>query len=152
MGLEPTHLSILDPKSSVTTNSTTRAYYLRSRLDLNQRKRFCRPPPNHSDTGPFLIVCGPGGFRTPDAWIFSPTLYQLSYQSIICTPGRSRTSDTRIWNPLLYQLSYWSVLGEWWVSIPLPSVPQTDALPIELQTPCCGKHWNRTKYPKVHLA
>ena len=26
-------------------------------------------------------------------------------------------------------------LGEWWVSIPLPSVPQTDALPIELQTP-----------------
>ena len=26
-------------------------------------------------------------------------------------------------------------LGVWWVSNPLPSVPQTDALPIELHTP-----------------
>jgi hypothetical protein len=32
---------------------------LRSRLDLNQRKRFCRPPPNHSDTGPLtaVVIC-----------------------------------------------------------------------------------------------
>ena len=33
-------------------------------------------------------------------------------------------------------MSVVNYLGEWWVSIPLPSVPQTDALPIELQTPC----------------
>ena len=34
-----------------------------------------------------------------------------------------------------FPLSYEGMLGVRWVSIPLPSVPQTDALPIELQTP-----------------
>ena len=54
---------------------------------------------------------------------------------MLCILGEIRT-------PILWfvatgslPLNYKDMLGEWWVSIPLPSVPQTDALPIELQTP-----------------
>ena len=36
-------------------------------------------------------ICGLGGSRTPDAWIFSPTLYQLSYRSLFSASPRART-------------------------------------------------------------
>ena len=54
---------------------------------------------------------------------------------IFCTFGETQTHI--LWSVATgsLQLNYEGMLGDWWVSIPLPSVPQTDALPIELQTP-----------------
>ena len=96
---------------------------------------------------------------------------------IFCTFGEIQTHILRVVTAGSILFNYEGMLGVWWVSIPLPSVPQTDVLPIELHTPystdkgyrtqwhpgyepgpktfsigICGRHWNRTKYPKVHLA
>ena len=45
-GLEPTHLAALDPKSSVSTNSTTPALYL-----------ACLPPDNYRDHHACIVPC-----------------------------------------------------------------------------------------------
>ena len=44
----------------------------------------------------------------------------------------------------IYQNYYLTFLGVRRVTIPLPSAPQTNALPIELLTPCSVKKWSRT--------
>ena len=50
--------------------------------------RFCRTGLYLSDTEPYG---GQRGIRTPDAWLFRPTLYQLSYLSIFCTLAEIQT-------------------------------------------------------------
>ena len=54
---------------------------------------------------------------------------------VYCTLKEIQTPISRSVVGYSVQLNYVGILGEWWVSIPLPSVPQTDTLPIELQTP-----------------
>ena len=51
----------------------------------------------------------PGGIRTPDARIFNPPLYQLSYRAMVnATRGRGgiRTHAHLINSQALYRLSY----------------------------------------------
>lgn len=54
---------------------------------------------------------------------------------VYCTPTEIQTPIPPSVKACPVQLDDGGILGEWWVSIPLPSVPQTDTLPIELQTP-----------------
>ena len=103
-----------------------------------------------------------------------PLFYAFYHLLYLRRGSNSRSSDSY---SEAFPLSYEGMLGVRWVSIPLPLESQSSTLPIELQTPyksrivvsnhskvgyeptlfpehtgCCGKHWNRTKYPKVHLA
>ena len=95
-GLEPPHLTALDPKSSVSTNSTTLAFFTPERI------------------------------RTSDARIRSPTLYPTELRALILNKHRiismlrttcqtipkrwvtdgARTRDRWYHKPELYQLSY----------------------------------------------
>ena len=65
---------------------------------------------------------------------------------IFCTFGETQTHI--LWSVATGSIlfNYEGMLGVWWVSIPLPSVPQTDVLPIELHTPYSTDKGYRTQW------
>ena len=96
-GLEPLHLSALEPKSSVSTNFTTLAVL---RLSTKWATSLRTSP-----------RIEPARIRTLDPQIKSLLLYQLSYRPLNSLRnsnqtkvalGRNRTCDLRIRSPALY--------------------------------------------------
>ena len=95
--LELSHLAALEPKSSVSTNSTTSARV------KQKRKRQARPGVSEYGVD--------DGNRTHDTRSHNPVLYQLSYahhiallvpSSLIGAPGRTRTCDHPLRRRMLY--------------------------------------------------
>ena len=96
--LELLHLAALEPKSSVSTNSTTSALKL-----LKQRRQTV-------NLAPFKYGVDEGD-RTLDNGSHNPVLYQLSYAHHIAllvpklpngAPGRTRTCDHPLRRRMLY--------------------------------------------------
>ena len=110
-GLEPPHLAALDPKSSVSTNSTT------------------------------LAFCTPERIRTSDARIRSPTLYPTELRAHIfarlSTLLKVNIADQTKDNihSLINLSNHPKSLGDRRGLNPRPLVPQTRALPTELRSP-----------------
>ena len=59
---------------------------------------------------------------------------------VFSTPSRNRISPSRFWRSDRHLVCMTYILGEWRVTIPLPLVPQTSALPIELHPPSTPLH------------
>ena len=133
--LELSRREALEPKSSVSTNSTTSAKKWGGRWDLNPRQ-----PESQSGALPTELRPPQGVFAIYTLYFSSVnTKIQPCYQDLPDShgaPGRIRTCDPRLRRPLLYPAEL-RALGEsslqkWSVRQDLnlrPLVPKTSALP-----------------------
>lgn len=73
-----------------------------------------RPPPlHHRDRTPKIRICGERGNRTPDARIFSPSLYQLSYLPILWISMPTGNVHKPDWHPFVAPPGFEPGFPEW---------------------------------------
>ena len=74
---------------------------------------------------------------------------------IFCVYDGSRSHDLRFHKPTLYQLSYIHHIKLF--SVPIKGIEPNDIQDMSpdrkpLLSVCCGRHWNRTKYPYGYIS
>ncbi len=126
-GLEPPHLAAPDPKSGVSTNSTTSAWYFVKRSWF---VKVVRPsgfePETYGLEGRCSIQLSYGRIKVVRPIGFEPiTVGSEVRYSIQLSHGRMDNNRFVSLSNSCYIYSRW---GGIWDSNPRPSVPQTDAL------------------------